>query len=249
MQVEDFFISTNAISDIPNEAYTNTRLVVETFDAISRMTNHSYYIIDYYKKNFLYVSKNPLFLCAHTPEEVQQLGYQFFMNQVPKEELSMLSEINIAGFNFYKDIPIAEKTKFTISYNYHLSNKEKKILINQKLTPLSLTDDGRIWLAACVITLATHDVVGDIRIQEAGNKHFWKYSLENHNWTETEQITLNEKEKNVLSLSAQGYTMKEIADKMHLSLDSIKLYRKRLFEKLDTKNITETLAYISNHNL
>lgn len=249
MQVEDFFIQPNATSDIPEEAYENTRLVIETFDAIARMTNQSHYIIDYHKQNFLYVSKNPLFLCGYTVEEVKQMGYQFFMQQVPAEELAMLIEINKAGFNFYKKIPIQKRTKFTISYNFHLLNGKIKTLINHKLTPLCTTSDGKVWLAACMVSLASRDKIGDIKIQESGNNHIWEYSLETQVWTQLKKIELSNKEKTVLSLSAQGYTMKEIADKMHLSLDSIKLYRRKLFDKLETNNITEALAYVANHSL
>lgn len=249
MQVEDFFIPSNTILDIPKEAYENTRLVIESFDAIARMTNQSHYIIDYHKHNFLYVSKNPLFLCGYTVEEVQQMGYEFFLQQVPAHEQSMLIEINKAGFDFYQKIPIQERTKFSISYNFHLLHGKRKTLINHKLTPLCITNDGKVWLAACIVSLASRDTVGDIKIQESGNSHVWEYSLETQVWTQLKKITLSEKEKTVLSLSAQGYTMKEIADKMHLSLDSIKLYRRKLFEKLDTKNITEALAYVANHNL
>ncbi|MGL4227573.1 MAG: response regulator transcription factor [Tannerellaceae bacterium] len=249
MHVEDFFLSSNTIFNIPKEAYQNTHLIIETVDAIARMTNQSHYIIDYHKHSFLYVSRNPLFLCGYTVEEVQQMGYQFFLQQVPAHEQSMLIKINKAGFDFYQKTPIQERTKFSISYNFHLLNGNRKTLINHKLTPLCITNDGKVWLAACVVSLASRDTVGEIKIQESGNNQIWEYSLESKIWSQTKKVELNEKEKRVLSLSAQGYTMKEIADKMHLSIDSIKLYRRKLSEKLDTKNITEALAYVANHNL
>ena len=40
-------------------------------------------------------------------------------------------------------------------------------------------------------------------------------------------------EKQILTLSAQGYTMKEIAEKMLRSFDTVKFYRRQIFEKLD----------------
>lgn len=75
-------------------------------DALARNTNHSLYIIDYHRKNFLYVSSNPLFLCGHSPEEVQQKGYAFYFEVVPSDEINRLMEINEAGFRFYYDQPI-----------------------------------------------------------------------------------------------------------------------------------------------
>ena len=63
-RVEDFFIMDNAVTGITDEDYRNIQDVVDSVDAFSRMTYKSVYIIDYFKKNFLYVSENPLFLCG-----------------------------------------------------------------------------------------------------------------------------------------------------------------------------------------
>lgn len=55
--------------------------------------------------------------------------------------------------------------------------------------------------------------------------------------------------KSVLTLSMQGYTMVEIADKLCLSPDTIKKYRQRIFEKLDVRNISEAIAAATNNKL
>jgi DNA-binding CsgD family transcriptional regulator len=238
------------VSEIREEEYQKVNLLVDTFDAISRTTYQSLYIIDYYKKNFLYVSNNPLFLCGNTAKEVQQLGYAFYLNHVPEQEQIMLTEINKAGFDFFNKIPITERAKYTISYNFHLLNGKKKILINHKLTPVELTADGKIWLAACVVSLSSRDSsVGNIEMRKTDETFFWKYSLESRRWREEKGITLSEREKEILLLSAKGYTMNEIADEVCLSLDTIKFYRRKLFEKLDAKNIIEAAAIAANHKL
>ncbi|MBQ3632216.1 MAG: response regulator transcription factor, partial [Prevotella sp.] len=49
--------------------------------------------------------------------------------------------------------------------------------------------------------------------------------------------------------SAQGYTMKEISDHICRSFDTVKFYRRQLFEKLDVANITEAIAFATNYGL
>lgn len=249
VRVDDFFMLSNTVSDISEEEYQKANLLIDVFDAVSRTTYQSLYIIDYHKKNFLYVSSNPLFLCGHTAKEVQELGYKFYLDHVPEQEQIMLTEINRAGFDFYNKIPIAERIKYTISYNFHLLNGKKKILINHKLTPAQLTDDGKIWLAACVVSLSSREAVGNVEMRKINDANFWKYSLESRHWTEEKGVILNDREKDILLLSAQGYAMTEIADRVHLSLDTIKFYRRKLFEKLDVKNITEAAAFAANNKL
>ena len=43
--------------------------------------------------------------------------------------------------------------------------------------------------------------------------------------------------------------MKEIAEKMLRSFDTVKFYRRQIFEKLDVQNITEALALAINYGL
>ena len=62
-------------------------------------------------------------------------------------------------------------------------------------------------------------------------------------------IKLKYEERQVLILSSQGLTMNEIADKMCKSVDSIKFYRRNIFEKVGTKNITEALMFATIYKL
>ncbi|MDR0431525.1 MAG: helix-turn-helix transcriptional regulator [Tannerellaceae bacterium] len=248
-QIDDFFLSSNTVSDIPEGEYQKVDVLIDSFDALSRITYQSLYIIDYHKKNFLYVSNNPLFLCGHSAEEVQKLGYMFYLKHVPEEEQAMLLEINQVGFQFFSKIPIEKRLYHTISYSFHLVNQKKKILINHSLTPILLTNEGKIWLAACVVSLPSRNTIGNIEIRQVNEASFWKYSIEDHCWKEDKGVILNEKERDILSLSAQGYIMKEIADKLCLALDTVKFHKRNLFEKLEVKNITEAIAFATNNKL
>ena len=104
--INDFFRPINTDLQIPDSDYSKTDVCIAMANALARNTNHSLYIIDYNRKNFLYVSSNPLFLCGRSPEEVQQKGYAFYFEVVPSDEINRLMEINEAGFRFYYDQPV-----------------------------------------------------------------------------------------------------------------------------------------------
>ena len=78
-----FFSPISRRMDIPDEDYTRAEPCVAMADALARSTNHSIYLIDYNRRNFLYVSPNPLFLCGRSPEEVRRKGYAFYFEVVP----------------------------------------------------------------------------------------------------------------------------------------------------------------------
>lgn len=248
--INDFFSFKNTVNNISGEDFDQTKNYLEPIKAFARTTYNSIYIIDYQEKGFEYVSDNPLFLCGHTAAEVKELGYAFYFKYVIEEDLNLLIKINTIGFDFYEKIPVEERKFHTISYDYHLRNQEgKKILINQKLTPLFLNKEGKIWKAICIISLSNEQNSGNIKIYKKGSSQVFKYDLEGDLWKAVEKITLTEREKEVLHYSIRGYTINELAEAIFVSPDTVKFHRKKLFEKLDVANISEAIAYVTNNRL
>lgn len=175
----DFFSFQNSVENISHQEYLQTSYYLESIKAFARLSNNSVYIIDYKEKGFEYVSDNPLLLCGHSAREVQQMGYDFYIKYVIKKDLDLLLKINQIGFDFYEKIPLKERKDYTISYDFHLKNQEgKKILVNQKLTPLFLTDEGKIWKALCLVSLSSSNYAGNIKIYKKGNQKFLEYNEE-----------------------------------------------------------------------
>ena len=246
---DEFFIPDNEVR-LPDELdYSLVNEYIRSAEAFSRSSYQSVYIIDYFRQNFLYVSPNPMFLCGLSPEQMKELGYRFYLGYVPEDEQPMLLTLNKAGFAFYNDIPVDERKDWYISYDFHILNEGRKILVNHKLTPLALTSDGRIWLALCVVSAATHTDGGHIEMHRTGTSEFFEYNISSRRWNRRQMPSLSDGEKSVLTLSIQGYTMSEIADKICLSPDTIKKYRKRIFEKLDVRNISEAIVAATNNKL
>ncbi|MDR2969694.1 MAG: helix-turn-helix transcriptional regulator [Tannerellaceae bacterium] len=249
MQAEDFYLSSHT-REIPEEEYRKAEIVVDTLNAVSRITFQNLYVIDYYKKKFLYVSENPLFLCGHTAEEVRELGYGFYREHTFENNHAMLTEIYRAGFDFYEHLPAAEKLQHTMSYDFLLKDGHEKILVNHKFTPILLTDDGKVWLAACAVTPSSHTASRHLIMYRTGSSAYREYSFDSHSWGEEKQrIALNEKERKIMLLAAQGYTMDEIAEKLGITPHTVKYHKKELFKKLDTENMMEALLFAENYKL
>ncbi len=248
--IDNFFSLKNTVNNVSEDEQTQTSDYLEPIKAFARTTYNSIYVIDYQKKGFEYVSENPLFLCGHTGEEVKEMGYLFYFNYVLKQDLDLLLKINTVGFEFYDKIPAEERKFHTISYDFHLKNQEGKvILINQKLTPLFLTNDGKIWKAICIVSLSNEQKSGNIQIFKKGDNKIFKYDLGGDFWKSEEKIELSDREKEVLSFSIRGFTINEIADAIFVSPDTVKFHRRKLFDKLGVNNISEAVAFATNNKL
>jgi len=250
IEIDDFF-EPMPLKYPPTEGdYEKAEAYIQIADAFFRATHSSIYIIDYYKKGFLYVSDNPLFLCGETPKQALRLGYEFYTKHVPSSDLSLLLQINDAGFKFYYNIPIPERLNYGISYDFHLVQKDGRlILINHKLTPLALDRQHNVWLALCVVTHSSHDSPGNIIITHKDGWKKFEYNLNTKSWDELQRTALTLQEKEILALSMQGFTMDEIAEKLDVAKVTIKFHRKNIFRKLKVNNISEAISYAVIFNI
>lgn len=249
IHIGDFFSLRNSVENISETDYKNVEPIVEAAQAFERCTYQCIYIIDYFKKGFLYVSNNIARLCGSEAEKIIDFGYKFYIDYVPENDLKMLLEINNKGFELFNKLPLNERLQYAISYDFHIKSGSRKRLVNHKLTPIVLSKDGRIWLALCTISLAAGNQVGNIIMKREGATSFFEYSLYDHTWEKKNEVKLTDTEREVLSLSTQGYTMNDIASHVCKSVDTVKACKRSIFQKMDVKNIAEALTYAQNHRL
>jgi len=250
VEIEEFFRPLKLNSTPTTWDYKEIGQYIQVAEAFARTTHQSVYILDYYKKGFLYVSDNPLFLCGQSVKSVLKSGYDFYINHVSKNELPMLLEINEAGFQFYNRIPTHDRLNYTISYDFHLIQPSKRpTLINHKLTPLVLDREHNIWLALCIVTHSSGDKAGNIFITKKGENKRFQYDVSLKDWVKQKRINLTTHQKQILALSIQGFTMDEIARELKLTEATVKFHKRNIFKKFQVKNIAEAISFATNYNL
>ncbi len=247
--IQRFFFGKNTVHSLSEAEYAQSLSYLETLRAVSRLTYMSMYVIDYQLREFEYVSDNPFFLCGHSPQEVMAQGYAFYFKHVSPEDLEMLIKVNEMGFNFFDSIPLSERKSYSISYDFNLLNGKEKILVNHKLTPIFITEEGKIWKALCVVSLSSNAAAGNIILSKTGQDSFWELNLNNGKWNKMDKSKLTDRELQIIRLHAQGLTISEIADRTFIAIDTVKFHRRKLFEKLQVKNMAEALAYVKNNKL
>lgn len=240
--VQDFVKPIQLDTAPPTEVKKKLRSYIKFAEALSHVTYDSIYLIDYYKKKFLYVSENSLFLCGKTAKQVQQAGYLFYLTHVPHDDLKLLLTINEAGFDFYKKISLEDKLNYSISCDFRIKQSNGHLtLINHKQVPLDLDALGNIWITLCFVSLSSNHTPGNIIIKSTANKKLYEYDLVLEKWNERQSVKFNSQEREILMLATQGFTVERIAKELFLSIDTIKFHRKKLFKKLKATNITEAV--------
>lgn len=249
ISIDKFFKPLRLEHPVTETDYINVQPYIETLSGLARVANLSLYLIDYHKREFLYVSSNQLFLCGYDREEVKNLGYDYYPKVVHQEDLPLLLEVNEKGFEyFYKQDPEVRNSLF-ISYDFRMCHKNGHVfMVNHKLTPFALTSDGDMWLSLCLVTLSIQDKPGCVYIQQFETLSRLEYSFKSKRWKSAQAIVLTEREKEVMQLSAQGYTAQGIADKLYVDVSTVKFHKTNVFNKFGVNNTMEAVYFASvNH--
>lgn len=231
--------------------YEAIKPCIQTLDAFVRISPHSIYVIDYYRQNFLYISPNTLFLNNSTIEEIKRMGYTYYYKLLPLEDRRFLEFINKEGFKFYYNLPEEERIKYSISYDFFIYTglNKKKILVNQKLTPIILNEKNQIWLALCILTIAPHKNRRGVIIRKEGSDTHYTYDFSTQKWKTVTVTKLSNTDIDILRLSEQGLSNQEIADLLFYDINSIKFHKKQIFSQLQVRSIKEAIDYAYNNKL
>ena len=250
MDFNDLFSSQNVVTNLSTTDLEQANNYIELVKAFARITYQSIYIIDYQRKAFEFVSDNPLFLAGLTSKQVMEMGYSFYQKYVPEADFQMLIQINNAGFDFYQKIPLEERKLYVISYDFQIQDANKKyILINHKLTPCFLTEEGKIWKAICIVSLSSNVSSGNVTIEKLHADQLWELDLLTDRWSARRKTNLNEREIEILRYYHRGLTIHETSEKIFVSIDTVKFHRRKLFEKLGVSNMNEALHFALNNRL
>lgn len=101
----------------------------------------------------------------------------------------------------------------------------------------------------CIVALSSNQTEGNITIIKQGSEDFWKFNLETNEWEKEQKVKLSEREFNILELSARGFTISEIAEKIFVSTDTVKFHRRKIFDKFNVQSISEALSYAKINKL
>ena len=101
---------------------------------------------------------------------------------------------------------------------------------------VSLGADGYVLKDA-----APDEILGAVRTIAAGGKVLGETVRDIYNMRAGSR-GLSPREKEVLIAVSKGYTNSEIAEVLSISLDCVKIYLKRIFEKLDASDRAEAVA-------
>jgi DNA-binding CsgD family transcriptional regulator len=222
----------------------------EMLNLFSEMNNFSICVIDFYKHRYAYVSKEHMFLCGYGIEEAKSYGESFVEKIIYEEDIIHQSKMKDAACLFVDNLDKERRENFQLYTTHRLKHKNGAVfMVSNKYKPIMFDDKQKMWLVLAITTLSTknHNVESYIEIPDFGERHI--YSLKKNAFIKAESIKLTEKENQILVMTMRGFTSKEIASKVDVSMNTIKFHKQKIMDKLNVQNMSEASLYAFSHNL
>ena len=239
----------NCRISIPEERYADINAYVEIAEAFSRNMFRPVLIVDLYKKDYLYVSDLFSFFLGNSETDQTFSKGQKSVPVFANADIKTLKVVFEKAYELFLSYPIEDRKKLVFSFSFHTNCNGKKRVVHQSLTPLTLTDSGDLWLVLCTASFSSSKSPGHYVMRLHRDEEYMLYNVEKGRWYHKEGVSLSFEEKEILLLSSQGYTVKEIAAVLSKSGDTIKMYKRVMFSKLKVKSIAEAIIAAINGNL
>lgn len=191
-------------------------------------------IIETKSGNIVFASEgsNNGFLCGYQTDEVLNKGWEFIEKICAPESSEFLENIIKTSASLFKSIDNGNKDHFTLSFNcdFLTSDKNLRVTINLKFTPTFADFEGNITHILCTFFPGNDVQKNTLVVKDEISSERWFY--EKGKWIKANHIDLSDMEKLMITYTCKGLSIKMIASIMNKSVETIRKYRKSVFEKL-----------------
>ena len=216
-------------------------------------SDYLFFIIDYSKRKYITMAGAVENISGFHPMDFLQGGLEFVVDIFQKDDFSVFNnKITPSSIEFLQQQQHAhqESLNFVFEFNYRMRNKNGSIFT--ALQKASYITDPQTRLP-----LYAFGVCKDITLYKKNdcmvrviNKISTRQKLTltepvsiDYYYPTPDEASPSAREKEVLLHLAEGLSSKQIADKMHLSQNTVMNHRKNILRKTNTKNVAELISY------
>ncbi|GAB3885840.1 response regulator transcription factor [Spirosoma agri] len=226
----------------------------EQMTAFARQSSTLIFVLDYAKRHYPFIDVNTHQLLGHSNEAFYEGGLEYMLHY--NRDFKTFNEDMYRDRATFLDKHRADdlsKYRFSMSYRIRGSKGEVRTVL-QQTTIIHTTADNQ---PAGVLGFAW-----DISRQMDGRKliqQIEQFSPEQQNWIvlvdkayypdiDKDQL-LSKREIEILKWIIAGYTSQQIADKLYISLHTVRTHRKNMLYRTNTNNSMELRLFAENCGL
>lgn len=234
----------------------NIQDLLQNFKNLGGFLHHTvplFYVLDYTAQQYLVMTNEIQGISGYHPREFIESRLEKLIEVYHKDDFRIFNQqVFTHNTAFLKQTSQQDHHQYIFSYNFRFTRQDKKLahvlqrnsFITSKETGLPLYSLGMIL----DITEFKTDTVMVHTIARAVDSKKELVST-NYFYPNFEDSLVTRQEKVVLQYLSEGYSSKQVADKLSLSEYTIVNHKQNMLRKTNTKNITEMVAFAIRNRL
>jgi len=181
--------------------------------------------------------------CIKSEMQDEKFDFQA-LNFHPDDKACLYERIFPDILKFMETIPVEELAFYRFSFNHRYIRKDGSITQFLQEGTLTIFDDGSLP----VLNLKVFTEIGDFKTDESMILSIFRYSSDlgyqkvyTKVYVSNDNSQLSHREMEIVKLCLEGLSSKMIADKLNLSIHTVKNHKRNCMEKTLTHNITELI--------
>lgn len=205
-----------------------------------------YYIFDFPSLSYSYIHPNLQEIFGKDPGSFYAEDLLSLVH--PQDVLHMVNGEKMAFEFIIKNLPLAKRKKYKISYCLRLKTATGAYkLFQQQAVALTLDENGNLGKVLGVHTDISHlTTTNNYKVSfiglEGEPSYFNLDPLEYLDGIAPSKMPYSKRETEIIKLLAEGFTAKEISDKLSISYATVSTHQKNILAKSDCKNTIELVA-------
>jgi DNA-binding CsgD family transcriptional regulator len=200
-------------------------------------------VVDISTMEYLYVSPSIELLFGWTVEEYMQGTVRFFHDKIHIDDKPGLITMGKIFNDYYVSLPMNERKNYQGFGDYRICKKDGTYTrLLQRDTILKTDEYGGMMLLLVSATAIDNYKMNDrhyCKVTNGKESILYRLSVPESQIFELEK--LNKRELEIALLISSGFTSEEIAEKLYVSLYTVKTHRRNIFDKLHVTNAMEMI--------
>lgn len=234
--------------------------LLQRFKAIGGLIHHSFpffYVIDYIAQQYLVMTDEVIGMTGYHPRDFLESRMEKLIEVYHKDDFNIYNNrIFVANAAILQQVPQAEHHQYIFSYNFRVFAQDKKPLqLMQRSSFITSKETGLPLYSLGMIIDITDFKTDTAMVHTVEKSHYNNGGVGkeriaiNYFYPNQEDTLLTRREKNVLQYLGEGYSSKQIADKLFTSERTVINHKQNMLRKTNTKNSVELVAFAIRNRL
>jgi DNA-binding CsgD family transcriptional regulator len=227
--------------------------IIKQLNGIINQLPSVVYLLDYRSANYLFLGKNCEQMLGWTHKEIITRGQQWHIkNNIHPDDLAVFSSDVFSKFLAHtRSFSKSELKNIRFSVNFRCKRKDGAYMqALQQYVVVETDKTGNPLLTLGTWTdITAHKT--DTKVVFAVSRYNKKtgFSLITTDTFPHLKVTISNRENEIIKHIIKGFSSKQIAQKLHLSLHTVNAHRRNILKKTKCKNTPELGHYIINNGL